>query len=83
VQQGPEATLQRWATILDRQGLGEFTPLLLSLLRVWGFLGSQFLWMLSPLVGGEALTSWAELLEQPDMLQQLEQRLNKGESQQC
>lgn len=79
--QPPEVALYHWAETLQRQGLIELVVPLLEVLKVWGFLGSQALWMLSPLVHQEILTPWAEALERPELIARVQQRLLEGAAQ--
>jgi hypothetical protein len=79
--------LIRWADKLQDRGLGEIGLILTELMKVWGFAGSQILWMLDPLVSHTAVASVATVLENPKMLDQLRSYLaddsgrygNKGE----
>lgn len=70
----------QWARTLRQQGLGDFFIPILDILQVWGFLGSQLLWMFAPFFNNHSLTLIAEALEQPETLQLLQQYLMEGES---
>ncbi len=61
----------RWADRLRGRGLGEVGMILTQLMKVWGFAGSQVLWMAAPFVTHTALASVATVLESPEMLDQL------------
>jgi hypothetical protein len=72
----PDATqlpdvLIRWADRLKNRGLGEFGLILGELMKVWGFAGSQLLWMLAPFVTHADVTSVATALESPKTLDAL------------
>jgi hypothetical protein len=66
----PEVLI-RWADRLQDRGLGEVGLVLTDLMKVWGFAGSQILWMLAPFVTQTAVASVATVLESPEMLDQL------------
>ena len=78
------SSLQQWAESLQRRGLGEVALWMLDLLRVWGFVGGQLLWMLSPFVDDDrSLRLWAQVLEQPERFRRvrnalLERGVNDG-----
>lgn len=63
-----EATWQRWAVALHHHGLTGLVLPLLDLLHLWGFVGGQLFWMLTPFWGREAATL-ATVLEDPQALQ--------------
>jgi hypothetical protein len=63
--------LEHWAEFLQEHNLVDFTAGLLNYAGAWGFVGGQILWMLSPFFGGSKLKQLAELLEDPQALQQL------------
>lgn len=69
--------MQRWAVQLRDFGLTDFAIPFLDVLQVWGFVGAQAMWMLTPLLGTR-LTRFAAALEQPETLQQLQQYLLDG-----
>lgn len=64
-------TLMRWADHLRSRGLGDVAGVAVDLLRAWGFVGSQILWMVTPLFGAETLAPVAEGLENPEALKAL------------
>ena len=66
----PEVMI-RWADRLQDRGFGEVGLVLTELMKVWGFAGSQILWMLDPFVTQTTLASVATVLESPEMLDQL------------
>jgi hypothetical protein len=63
--------LVRWAEGLQDRGLGEVGLAMTELMKVWGFAGSQILWMLTPFVTHSTVASIATVLESPEMLDQL------------
>jgi len=71
-------TLMRWADHLRARGLGDVASVAVDLLQVWGFVGSQILWMVTPLFGSETLAPVAESLEDPDALAALRTYLVEG-----
>lgn len=74
MEQPAEWQLQQWAAALHQRGLTGFAIPLLDLLKLWGFVGGQLLWMLSPFLGNDA-TTVATALEQPETLQRLQDQL--------
>jgi hypothetical protein len=66
----PDA-LVRWADRLRDRGLGDAALILTELLKVWGFAGSQILWMLAPFLPDTSIASMATVLESPEMLDQM------------
>lgn len=74
IEQPAEMQLQRWAAALHQRGLTGLAIPLLDLLKLWGFVGGQLLWMLSPFLGNDA-TTVATALEQPETLQRLQDHL--------
>lgn len=74
VEQTSEVPLQQWAAALHQRGLTGLAIPLLDLLKLWGFVGGQLLWMLSPFLGSDA-TTVATALEQPETLQRLQDHL--------
>lgn len=78
VERSLDAEINRWAAWLKRYGLAEFVAPWLDVLRVWGFVGAQALWMLSPFSASDTLTTLALALEQPEVLQALQRRLLEG-----
>ncbi|MBN1486492.1 MAG: hypothetical protein JW981_02545 [Anaerolineae bacterium] len=71
--------LKDWADTLRLYKLDWFTIPLLDVMRIWGFVGSQIIWLLEPFLGEQSLTIWAEALEQPETLKALKQYLVEGE----
>jgi len=69
-----------WAAAIRNRGLVELVVPLLDVLQVWGFVGGQLLWMLTPFFGERALTPLAEAIEQPETIQQFQQYLSEGEA---
>ena len=76
----PSERIARWATAIRERGLADVALPFLNVLQVWGFAGGQMLWMLAPFFG-EGLAPFAEALEQPETLRQLEDFLRAGEVQ--
>jgi hypothetical protein len=76
----PTAKVKLWAVALRERGLADLAVPLLDVLQVWGFVGGQFLWMLAPFLGEEAVAPFAEALEQPETLRRLQQYLIEGEA---
>ncbi len=77
---GPStAQLKRWAAAIQARGLTEVAIPLLDVLQVWGFVGSQLLWMIAPFAGQQTLASLAAALEEPATLRQLQRYLCEGE----
>ncbi len=77
-ERSPEAEVTRWAALLERHGLVELAIPWLDVLRVWGFVGAQLLWMLSSFTSSDTLPALARALEQPDFLQALQNHLVEG-----
>ena len=76
----PSEQIAQWATTIRERGLADIALPFLDILQVWGFVGGQMLWMLAPFFG-ERLAPFAEALEHPEMLHQLEDHLRAGEVQ--
>jgi hypothetical protein len=76
----PSEQIAQWAAAIRERGLADVALPFLNVLQVWGFLGGQMLWMLAPFFG-ENLALFAEALEQPETLRQLEDYLRAGEVQ--
>jgi hypothetical protein len=78
-----EAELSGWVAILERWGLVGLTIPFLDVLKVWGFVGAQLLWMATPFFNGpnaSSLERLAQVLEEPDTLRHLQQRLRQREA---
>lgn len=73
-----ETEVARWAVLLEHHGLVELALPYLDVLRVWGFVGAQILWMLSFFSSSETLSDLATVLEQPDFLEALQHYLTEG-----
>ena len=80
--QQPTIQLKQWAKKIQEHGLTPIAIPLLDVLQIWGFVGAQLWWMLTPFVGRRVSAQFAEALEQPETLQQLKQYLVEGETQQ-
>ncbi len=63
--------IEHWAEFLQAHNLVDLTSFLLDSAGSWGFVGGQILWMLSPFFGGSTLKQLAELLENPEAVQEL------------
>lgn len=73
-----DAEVTRWAALLEQYGWAEAALPWLGVLRIWGFVGAQLLWMLSFFSSSTMLPAVASALEQPDLLQALQHRLMEG-----
>lgn len=85
--QQQEALIDRLADWIVRQRLVTPAMFLLEANKPFGFLGSQALWMLQPLlgpaVGHDRIAAWAQLLQSRDGVERLLARLEarcSGES---
>ena len=58
--------LDPWSEMLRDYVPDAISPLVRELVRIWGFVGSQVLWMVSPFVDSPALTRLAGRLEDPE-----------------
>jgi hypothetical protein len=63
--------IEHWAEFLQAHNLVDFTSILLNSAGAWGYIGGQILWMLTPFFGESKLKQLAELLEDPEALQEL------------
>ena len=54
--------------------------LFVNLLQIWGFAGSQLLWMLAPFVGDAHRDPARRTLEDPQALEALHARITEGAS---
>ena len=77
----PPTQIDRWTAAIQARGLADVAIPLLDVLQIWGFVGGQILWMLAPFVGKHTLAPFAEALEEPETLRQLQCRLREGEVQ--
>ena len=77
----PSKQIELWATAIQERGLADLAIPILDVLQIWGFVGGQILWMLAPFVGEKALAPFAEALEEPETLRQLQRYLREGEVQ--
>ena len=64
-------TLEHWVKFLQEHNLVDIATVIINWSGAWGFIGGQFLWMLTPFFGESKLTQLAELLEDPEALQEL------------
>lgn len=69
------AQLKQWAEAIKMRRWEAVATLFLEGLQIWGFIGAQILWMLAPFLGKEMLAPYAEVLEQPEALRQLQRYL--------
>jgi len=67
----PLDKIEYWTEFLQAHNLVDITSILLNSAGAWGFIGGQILWMLSPFFGGSTLKQLAELLENPEAVQEL------------
>ena len=78
-----QAWIETWARRIETLGLSPVTPLLIELVRAFGFLGSQALVLAQPLMTGivseTALERTAALLDSPELLDRLRAHLEKEE----
>ena len=77
----PSDKMRRWATAIRERGLADLMIPLLDVLQVWGFVGGQVLWMITPFFGERTLAPIAEALEQPETIRQFQHYLFEGEAQ--
>jgi hypothetical protein len=63
---------------LKDRGLEDLALWILDLLHVWGFVGGQLLWMLSPFFDDASLAPLARTLEQPERLESIRDYLLEG-----
>ena len=73
-----ESDVAYWAEALERRGLADLTLPFLEVLQVWGLAAAQLVWMLVPLVERSDLSALALILEQPEGMQMLRERLLEG-----
>ncbi|MBN1874916.1 MAG: hypothetical protein JXA33_11855 [Anaerolineae bacterium] len=71
-EKGTTIPLEYWANILKERKLIDMALPLLEILKVWGFVGGQVLWMLTPFLGREKIAPLAQALEEPETLQRLQ-----------
>jgi len=76
--QPPELTLYRWVEALQCRGLDILVLPLLEILKIWGFVGSQAIWLLTPFVAQHTLIPWADVLESPEVMERVQQRWLEG-----
>ena len=76
----PSEKMRLWATAIQERGLVDLVTPLLDVLQVWGFVGGQFLWMITPFFGERTLAPIAEALEQPETIRQFQQYLLEREA---
>ncbi|MBN1178576.1 MAG: hypothetical protein JXD18_05155 [Anaerolineae bacterium] len=84
MEQGEQAQyIEHWAERIERAGMVSITTALLEAARPLGFLASQVLLLGEPLLSGFTASSpvrrVAEMIEDPDQVDLLLQRLSKGE----
>lgn len=74
-----EQLVEEWAARLERWGLRPVAPILFEVLRPMGFLGSQAVLFGQPLLNtfadARSIKELVSLLDDPDALNQIEQRL--------
>ena len=75
-----EDVVVMWAARLQNWGLGGLAPLAIDILRPFGFLGAQALYLLSPVLTAFSspaqIDQLAALLESPDALDRLSDTLS-------
>lgn len=67
-----------WCEKLRDRGLEDLALWMLDVLQVWGFVGGQLLWMVSPLFDEASLAPLARTLEQPERLESIRDCLLEG-----
>lgn len=67
----PTDKLEQWSAFLKSRNLLGFASVLLSFATIWGYVGGQVLWMLTPFVGESRLKDVAEMMENPEALKEL------------
>lgn len=77
----PSKQIEQWAAAIQARGLADLAIPFLDVLQIWGFVGGQILWMLAPFVGENTLAPFAEALEEPETLRELQRYLREGEVQ--
>ncbi|HOT92280.1 MAG TPA: hypothetical protein PLJ78_13850 [Anaerolineae bacterium] len=75
----PATQIEQWAAAIRARGLADVAIPLLDVLQVWGFVGSQILWMAAPFMGRQKLAPLAEALEEPETLRHLQHCLREDE----
>jgi len=77
--------IDEWAVRLEQWGLTPVAPIVLQMLRPLGFLGSQAVLLGQPFLtlftDAASLTELSLLLDDPEALDQIEQRLTSPDSQ--
>ncbi|MDF1512832.1 MAG: hypothetical protein P1S60_03375 [Anaerolineae bacterium] len=71
----PPNELEHWVAYLKAHHLAGMAAVMIRSAEVWGYLGGQILWMLTPFLGETELTHLAELLENPSALHELRDAL--------
>ena len=74
-------TIKQWAQFIQERKLSAIAIPMLDILQVWGFVGEQFLWMLTPFLGEQKLAPYVQALERPENLQQLQRYLIERDEQ--
>jgi hypothetical protein len=67
-----------WCEKLRDRGLEDLALWMLDVLQVWGFVGGQLLWMVSPFFDEASLAPLARTLEQPERLESIRDCLLEG-----
>ena len=67
-----------WCEKLRDRGLEDLALWMLDVLQVWGFVGGQLLWMVSPFFDEASLAPLARTLEQPERLESIRNCLLEG-----
>ncbi len=74
-----ESHIERWATVLQQYRLVGLAVPVLDVLKVWGFVLAQGMWMLAPFFGERTPAALAEMLEHPEQIEQFQRYLIKGD----
>lgn len=72
------APLIQWVDALRERELDDLAHLSIRVLQIWGYAGSQLLWMLAPVLGSTNVTPLAQALEDPEALDALHAYIAKG-----
>lgn len=77
-EQQSSTMVKDWAAAIKARGLADLAIPLIDVLKIWGFAVGQLLWMIDPFLAPKSLANYAEALEEPETLQQLQQYLEGG-----
>ncbi len=77
-EQSLEGDVSQWAKLLQRSGWATRALPLLDFLGVWGLPLAQLLWLTTPFVEHSELKRLANILEHPEGVNALRERLVEG-----